>query len=317
MSLADHANAKQVKCLAIDLGAASGRLVVGEILDGRWNLTEIGRFRTPSKSAAGYQCWDTDEILASIKRHLPQAAALGGLASLGIDSWGVDHVLLDESLRVVGVPVSYRDKRTTGMMERLQRRISREEIYLRTGIQFLPFNTLYQLAACAEQQPEWIEAARHFLMIPDYLHFRLSGSARQRIHQRTTTQMCGLDDDWDPALVAAVGIKPSMMRTPVAAGTILGDGNGAASGIKVIAPATHDTASAVAGTPLESADEAYISSGTWSLMGIETTIPIATAEAMAMNFTNEGGLSAASGFSKYHGDVAHPANLRRTQHCGC
>jgi rhamnulokinase len=292
MVSADDANAMSARCLAIDLGASSGRLFVGQIAGGRWNLQEVGRFPTPSHVSAeyGYQCWDTEQIAGTIEQHLDQLVRSGNLASVGVDSWGVDYVLLDDKLRQVGVPVCYRDKRTSGMMERVRQSIPAQEIYSRTGIQFLTFNTLYQLAACVEQQPEWMEAARHFLMIPDYLHFRLSGLISNEFTNATTTQMYGLSGAWDPVLMDAVGIKHSIMRTPVAAGTVLGDGIGPASGIKVIAPATHDTGSAVAGTPLEMPDEAYISSGTWSLMGIESQVPIATAEALAMNFTNEGGL---------------------------
>jgi rhamnulokinase len=292
MSSVKKAEAESIKCLAIDLGAGSGRVVSGRILDGRWNLEEVARFRTPSRTAPeyGYQCWDTDQILAGIEQHLAKSRQSGSLTSLGVDSWGVDYVLLDDEFRLVGVPVCYRDKRTTGVMERVQRRVPREEIYSRTGIQFLSFNTLYQLSACVEQQPQWMKAARHFLMIPDYLHFRLCGVLSNEYTNATTTQICGLDGEWDPVLMDAIGLKQSLMRTPIAASTILGDGKGAASGIKVIAPATHDTGSAVAGTPLEGGDEAYISSGTWSLMGIESPVPVATAEALSMNFTNEGGL---------------------------
>lgn len=284
-------NAKSPKCLAIDLGAGSGRLVLGEIVDGRWNLREVGRFRTATKRHEGpeYQCWDLEAIVGEIERHMPGAHSAGKPASLGVDSWGVDYVLLDEDLREVGLPVCYRDKRTNGVMESVQKSVSREEIYRRTGIQFLSFNTLYQLAACIEQEPNWIERSRHFLMIPDYLHFRLSGTLSNEYTNATTTQMCGLDGEWDAVLMDAIGLRQQIMQKPIPAGTQLGDGIGIANGMKVIAPATHDTASAVAGTPLED-DEAYISSGTWSLMGIESMRPIATPEALAMNFTNEGGL---------------------------
>ncbi|HLY40759.1 MAG TPA: rhamnulokinase [Terracidiphilus sp.] len=289
MSRSDYA--KSPRCLAIDLGAGSGRLVLGQVLNGRWSLSEVGRFRTATKHSEkpDYQCWDLDGILGEIERHITLACAFGRPASLGVDGWGVDYVLLDENLREVGLPVCYRDGRTNGMVERVQQRVSRVEIYRRTGIQFLSFNTLYQLAACVEQEPKWIEDARHFLMIPDYLHFRLSGALSNEYTNATTTQMCGLDGEWDPVLMDAIGLRRPIMRNPIPAGTCLGDGIGAASGLKVIAPATHDTASAVAGTPLED-DEAYISSGTWSLMGIESAVPIATPEALAMNFTNEGGL---------------------------
>ena len=292
MSSSDNSKASSIRCLAIDLGAASGRLVLGQILDGRWHLEEVGRFRTPAHthSESSYQYWQTDLILSEIEQHLARIPQSGELTSLGVDSWGVDYVLLDDQLRLVGVPVCYRDKRTTGVMQRVLQRVSREEIYARTGIQFLSFNTLYQLAACIEQEPEWIRAASHFLMIPDYLHFRLCGVLSNEYTNATTTQLCGLNGAWDTLLMDAIGLKHSIMQTPIAAGTILGNGKSAANGIAVIAPGTHDTASAIAGTPLQSAGEAYISSGTWSLMGIESPAPIATAEALAMNFTNEGGL---------------------------
>ena len=292
MPLADRVRIAETTCLAVDLGAGSGRLVLGRISDGCWSLKEVGRFRTPTRvdATCGYQCWGIDEILSHVEQHTATARALGTPVSVGVDSWGVDYVLLDEELRLVGAPVCYRDKRTEGVMERIQQRIPPEEIYRRTGIQFLAFNTLYQLAACVDRHPDWIDTARHFLMIPDYLHFRLSGVLTNEYTNATTTQMCSLNGEWDPVLMDAIGLKHSLMRTPVAAGTVLGDGYGAALGLKVIAPATHDTGSAVAGTPLESADEAYISSGTWSLMGIESLNPIATRDAQRMNFTNEGGL---------------------------
>jgi rhamnulokinase len=292
MTAADRVKTDEAKCLAVDLGAGSGRVVLGEIAGGRWRLEEIGRFRTPARvdAAFGYQCWDTDEIVAQIERHLATARGSSKLTSIGVDSWGVDYVLLDEGLNMVGVPVCYRDKRSTGVMEELGERISRDEIYRRTGIQFLTFNTLYQLAACVRQHPEWIESARHFLMMPDYLHFRLCGVLANEYTNATTSQLCGLDGEWDRFLMDAIGLKHSLMKSPVAAGTLLGEGRGAARGLKVIAPATHDTGSAVAGTPLEGSDEVYISSGTWSLMGIESRTSIATPAAMRMNFTNEGGV---------------------------
>jgi rhamnulokinase len=292
MTPSDQVKADDATCLAVDLGAGSGRVVLGEIAGGCWKLNEVERFRTPTRVDAGYgyQCWDTDEILAQVEQNVAKVCSKKKPDSIGVDSWGVDYVLLDEELNTVGVPVSYRDKRTTGVMETICKRLSREEIYNRTGIQFLTFNTLYQLAACAQQHPKWIERARHFLMIPDYLHFRLSGVLANEYTNATTTQLCGLDGEWDRFLLEEIGLDSSLMTTPVAAGTLLGEGRGAARGLKVIAPATHDTASAVAGTPIVSMDEAYISSGTWSLMGIESMSSIATPQALRMNFTNEGGV---------------------------
>jgi len=292
MTPAGRFKTAKARCLAVDLGAGSGRVVLGDIAGECWRLEEIGRFKTPHTldSASGYQFWEIDEIVAQIEQNVVTATAADQVASLGVDSWGVDYVLLDEELNRVGVPVCYRDDRTTGVMEDLCARLSREEIYGRTGIQFLSFNTIYQLAACVKQRPEWIDRARHFLMIPDYLHFRLSGVLSNEYTNATTTQLCGLDGEWDKFLLGAIGSKGSMMQMPAAAGTVLGEGTGIARGLKVIAPATHDTGSAVAGTPLEDMDEAYISSGTWSLMGIESISPIANADALRMNFTNEGGV---------------------------
>jgi len=277
---------------AVDLGASSGRAVAGRIESGRWVLDEVARFTTPSvhDTASGYQCWDIDEIAVQVRAALERAAALGPVVSVGVDSWGVDYVLLDDELREVGKSVCYRDKRTNGQMEKLLSRIPAEEVYRRTGIQFLSFNTLYQLAAACEQETAWMDAARHLLMIPDYLHFRLSGVLSNEYTNATTTQACGLDGQWDQTLLAAAGLKRNLMLEPVQAATVLGETQLASGFAKVVAPATHDTASAVAGTPLEGVNEAYISSGTWSLMGVESRTPFAASEAMRMNFTNEGGL---------------------------
>jgi len=290
--LSDQRSAENPRCVAIDLGAGSGRLIAGEFADARLKLTEVGRFATPTVEDArsGYKCWDIDEIVLRVRNAIGQCAALGPIASLGADSWGVDYVLLDADLRRVGQAICYRDKRTEGMIERVQRRVSGEEIYRRTGIQFQPYNTLYQLAAAAEQEPQWMSTARHLLMIPDYIHFCLSGVLSNEYTNATTTQMVGVSGEWDEDLLKAAGLKSNLMLPPVEAATVLGQTRVGETWAKVIAPATHDTASAVAGTPLESADEAYISSGTWSLMGIESMVPIATEAALQMNFSNEGGL---------------------------
>jgi rhamnulokinase len=292
MTSAVNSNSQIIQCLAVDLGAASGRVVAGLLSNGRLAVHEVARFQTPSRNDAGnrYQAWEIDLMVAEIERGVAAGRKLGPLAGIGIDSWGVDYVLLNPDLHPVGVPVCYRDQRTAGVMERVHERVARQEIYRRTGTQFLPFNTLYQLVACIEQKPEWMRAAEHFLMIPDYLHFRMCGALSNEYTNATTTQMCGLSGEWDTTLMERVGINPALIRSPVAAGTVLGDGKGIVRGIQVIAPGTHDTASAIAGTPLESDDEAYISSGTWSLMGIESPVPLVSEAAMRMNFSNEGGV---------------------------
>jgi rhamnulokinase len=276
---------------AVDLGAGSGRVVAGSLASGRWILDEVARFATPTVHDAdsGYQCWNLEQILSHVRSAL-QRAAHGPVASVGVDSWGVDYVLLDEELRQVGKAVCYRDGRTNGRMERFFDRVPAEEIYRRTGIQFLCFNTLYQLAAACEQESAWMDAARHLLMIPDYIHFRLAGVLSNEYTNATTTQACGLDGQWDQTLLAAAGLKRNLMLEPVSAATVLGEMQLASGCAKVVVPATHDTGSAVAGTPLEGPDEAYISSGTWSLMGIESRTPFVASQAMRMNFTNEGGM---------------------------
>ena len=262
--------------VAIDLGAGSGRVIAGEIRDGRLELQIGGRFPTPvvHDATTGYQCWNIDEILIEISASLQRCAQAAPITSVGVDSWGVDYVLLDANLKQVGKAVSYRDKRTAGMMEYVWSRMSAADIYRHTGIQFQPFNTLYQIAATVLQEPQWIEQARHLLMVPDYLHFKLSGVVSNEYTNATTTQMCGVDGAWDPALLAVSGLTRRLMQPPVAAATILGETRLGAVRAQVVAPATHDTASAVAGAPLQDASEAYISSGTWSLMGIESPTPI-------------------------------------------
>lgn len=281
-----------LRSAAVDLGASSCRVITGELSDGRIAIQEAGRFRTPTcaDSQGKYQCWDVDIIVNRTREILEQAAVAGPLASVGVDGWGVDYVLLDADRRRVGEAVCYRDQRTEGMMEKFCARLGRNEIYGRTGIQFLPFNTLYQLAACAEQEPGWLKQARHLLMIPDYVHYRFCGALASEYTNATTTQMLGLDGGWDPLLLEAAGVAPGLLQPPVEAGTGLGTMRLGTQTVQVIAPATHDTGSAVAGTPLAVEDEAYISSGTWSLMGIESRTPFATAEACDKNFTNEGGL---------------------------
>lgn len=290
--MAGNRNGSSPRCVAIDLGASSGRVILGDVSEGQLRLTEAGRFKTPTTrdAATGYQCWELDKIVSQIEEALGRCTASGAVASVGVDSWAVDYVLLDAKLQRVGKAVCYRDKRTTGMAEKVQVHVSAEEIYRRTGIQFQPFNTIYQLAATAELEPHWLDEARHLLMIPDYLHYRLSGVLSNEYSNATTTQMLGLNGEWDKVLLEAAGLSRNLMQPPMDASTVLGPMKLCGGSTSVIAPATHDTASAVAGTPLLGPDEAYISSGTWSLMGIESKMPIASLEAMRMNFTNEGGL---------------------------
>jgi rhamnulokinase len=271
--------------VAADLGASSGRVIAAQVVEGQLRLHEVNRFSTSfaRDAASGYLCWGIDAIEAQVRRGIEQAAALAPIRSVGVDSWGVDYVLLDAELRRVGQAVCYRDDRTQGMMERVAANMPAAEIYRRTGIQFMQFT------AMAAQEPEWLGRVRHLLMIPDYLHFRLSGVLSNEYTNSTTTQMLNLKGEWDSGLFAAACLAEILMQPPVEAGTVLGDLQLARITAKVVAPATHDTASAVLGTPLAGDWEIFLSSGTWSLMGMESLVPFASEQALRLNFSNEGG----------------------------
>lgn len=284
---------EKLRCAAIDLGAGSGRVAVVDWDGERLGLRQAGRFETPrgEDPETGYQCWDLDAMEREIRRGLSAAAATARLDSVGVDGWGVDYVLLDASLRRVGPAVAYRDDRTRGVLERLSARMPREEIYRRTGIQFLPFNTLYQLAATAEAHPDWLARARHLLMLPDYFHARLGGASASEYTNATTTQLYGVvHDDWDAALLELCGVSRGLFSAPVAPGSVLGEAALAGTPrAKITAPATHDTASAVAALPLQPGD-VFLISGTWSLMGVESERPLLGDIARRHNLTNEGGV---------------------------
>ena len=277
--------------IAADLGASSGRVVAGQVVDQSLRLLEVSRFPTSFAREPGskYLSWGIDSIEEHVRLGLAQAAALAPIRSVGVDSWGVDYVLLNADLQRVGEAICYRDNRTRGMVEQVAARVPRNEIYGRTGIQFQPFNTLYQLAAMATQEPAWLSEARHLLMIPDYLHYRLCGALANEYTNATTTQLLDLSGEWDRGLFDAAGLSRILMQPPVEAGTVLGSIRIENIAGEVVAPATHDTASAVVGTPLEADGEAFLSSGTWSLMGVESMVPVASEQAMRWNFSNEGG----------------------------
>lgn len=277
--------------VAADLGASSGRVIAAQNVNGRLRCCEIGRFPTSfaKDPQTGYLSWAIERIEERVRHGIERAGSQARICSVGVDSWGVDFILLDSELRRIGSAVCYRDSRTERMIDRVTAHLSGAELYRRTGIQFQSFNTLYQLAATVAKEPEWIAAARHFLMIPDYLHFRLSGVMVNEYTNATTTQMLNLHGGWDRDLMASAGLSWMWMQPPVDAGTVLGQMRIAGKVAKVVAPASHDTASAVVATPFEHRDEAFISSGTWSLMGIENQVPIVSKQAMEWNFSNEGG----------------------------
>jgi len=186
--------ARLLSCAAVDLGASSGRVGVVDWDGERLRLREARRFETPrgQDPESGYQCWDLDALEQELRRGLEAAARMAALVSVGVDGWGVDYVLLDAERRQVGPAVAYRDDRTRGMMEQIFARMPREQVYRRTGIQFQPFNTLYQLAATRARHPGWLERARHLLMLPDYFHQLLGGALGNEYTNATTTQLLGV-----------------------------------------------------------------------------------------------------------------------------
>lgn len=283
--------------LAIDLGAGSGRAIVGAVSPSRLRLDEVHRFHYPPREASGHLRWDFGSIVAGIRAGLQAAAALATsrgsrLDSVGVDAWGVDYGLLDDTGELIEDPVCYRDHRTMGMIDDVTARMPADEIFARTGIQFLPINTLYQLAAhVREGLPP---RASRLLMIPDLCHHALCGSAAGERTNASTTQLLNwCSGEWDATIFDRVGLPRSIMPPLVAAGTEIGS----VGQVRVVAPATHDTASAVAGAPLK-AGWAYISSGTWSLVGCELEAPITSEAARRENFTNEAGVGGTVRFLK-------------------
>jgi rhamnulokinase len=284
--------------IAVDLGAGSGRVFLAGVAPGELRLEEIRRFRYPAVNIDGHLRWPFAMIWGEIKLGLKGAAARGAelgqaIQSLAVNSWGVDYGLVDAAGRLSADPVSYRDDRTEGAVEPVFARVPRAELFERTGIQFQRFNTLFQLFAEHQERP--IGPDLRMLMIPDLINFRLTGRAVTEYSNATTTQMVNVTTrDWDRSILERLGLPDYILPWIVPAGTTLGTVEPAVAaeceliGVNVIAPGTHDTGSAVAGIPLE-AGWSYISSGTWSLVGIERDRPLINAETERFNLTNEGG----------------------------
>jgi rhamnulokinase len=285
--------------LAIDLGAESGRLMAG-IFDGaRLRVEEIHRFpNTPVKVAGGLH-WDVLHIFSEIKRGLTMAAKSHGpaLVSLGVDTWGVDYALIDGRGRLLGNPFHYRDERTRGMMERAFGLLPKRDIYRHTGIQLMFINTVFQLLSDALGQTPALSRAARLLMMPDLFNYWLSGA---QVNERTIASTSQLYDptlrNWSSAIIQAMGIPPVLFGEIVSPGAVLGRllpeiaQETCAGSLLVVAPGCHDTASAIAAVPAQGDRHAYLSSGTWSLMGVETREPVITDQSFEYGFTNEIGV---------------------------
>jgi rhamnulokinase len=277
--------------VAIDLGASSCRVVNVHVEPDGVRLDLVRRFPTPTRSLSDDQpAWDVASLLGELHVGLREATSRAEVESVAIDAWGVDYGLLDHAGRMLGPVHAYRSTRTAGVMEQLTAEVGRARIYDITGIQFLPFNTIYQLAA-ARETPDYL-AAGSFLMIPDLLNHLLCGSRSNEITNASTTQLLDIDQRrWSNELIAAVGLRPDIFPTLHQPGTTLGpitDVGPTVDGLNLVAAASHDTASAVAGTPLRSDRPAvYISCGTWALVGCELATPVTSSSALQANVTNE------------------------------
>ena len=288
--------------LAIDLGAESGRVIAGLLQNGKIALDEIHRFPNGPVDVAGTRRWNVVGLWQQILKGLQIAADRYGndCVSLGVDTWGVDYVLLSKHDEILGQPYNYRDPRTDGMIEYACSKVPRAEIFSQTGLQFIPINSLYQVLAMQQSDPELLAFADRFLMMPDFFHWLLCGSRVVEFTNATTTQFVHPETrTWALDLLRKLEIPPHLFPEIVTPGTRLGSLRESVAKetglnrIEVVAPPTHDTAAAVAAIPTErtgAANWAYISSGTWSLIGVEVQQAILSDEALAQNVTNEGGV---------------------------
>lgn len=294
------------KLLAFDLGAESGRGVLGRFDGRRLQLEVVHRFPNGGVRTLDTLHWDVlrlyGEMLAGLRRC---AADFGGVDSVGVDTWGVDFALLGRGDTLLGNPRHYRDPHTETILEEAFARVPRWEIFRQTGIQFMRFNTLFQLLALQRERSPLLDAAQTMLLMPDLLHFWLTGVKVNEFTNASTSQMYDpTEKGWAYGLVSAFGLNTKMLGSIVPPGTVLGPLRGTVATdtglnpVPVIAPATHDTGSAVAAVPAQGEAWAYLSSGTWSLMGVELPGPLINEQALAYNFTNEGGVGGTIRFLK-------------------
>lgn len=282
--------------LAVDIGASSGRHIIGWEEDGKLMTKEIYRFANGMTNKDGTLCWDAESLFHEILAGMKQCKKLGFLpSSMSIDTWAVDFALLDHDGKVLAPIVGYRDGRTRGMDQKVYAKIPENALYAHTGIQKQIFNTIFQLTAVKETTPELLAQADTFLMVPDYFHYLLTGKKAVEYTNATTTQLVNAKTkDWDWDLIASCGFPQKIFPSIKQPGDVLGElqesiRKEVGFNTTVVLPATHDTGSAVAAMPCKEETGLYISSGTWSLMGTELKEAICTTQAQARNFTNEGG----------------------------
>jgi rhamnulokinase len=285
--------------LAFDLGAESGRTVLGWLENRRLRIKELHRFLNGTTFIQGHLYWNIFHLFEEMKKGMKicGSAIEDRPESIGIDTWGVDFGLLARDGTILGLPYAYRDRRTEGIMEEFFKRVSRERIYQLTGIQFMELNSLFQLFATKRDQPRLLDFASDLLFMPDIFNYLMTGVKKTEFTFATTSQLYNpLKKDWAEELFEVLGVSKSIMQEIVPPGTVIGNldrticQETGLRQIPVSAVASHDTGSAVAAVPAEGEDWAYISSGTWSLMGVETREPVINDRTLNLNFTNEGGV---------------------------
>lgn len=280
--------------LAVDIGASSGRHILGYIESGKLCLEEIYRFDNSIENHNGTLIWDIDNLVRQVKAGIKKCKEIGKEPkTIAIDTWGVDYVLLDENKKEILPAVSYRDGRTNDAAKEANGIISQEELYKKTGIQKQSFNTIYQLYC--DKKSDKLKGAKHFLMMPEYLSFKLTGQIRNEYTNATTTNLVNAESkEWDKEILDILSLSKDIFCDLSLPGTVVGNftekiKNEVGFDSTVILCPSHDTASAVAACPIDS-ESVYISSGTWSLIGTENTEPVLTEKALKANFTNEGGI---------------------------
>lgn len=293
--------------LAFDLGASSGRAILGKLQDKKLELVEVHRFKNQMTRIHGHYFWNIYSLFDELKTGLKKCISEFGIQpdSIGIDTWGVDYAVVSDNGQFAALPFAYRDHRTDNAMDEFFKLLPKEETYQLTGIQFMQFNTLFQLFSSVRDKSQGIESAQNFLFMPDALSFLFTGKKYTEYTIASTSQLLKPGKaEWEEKLFNAAGIPLSLAGKITQPGTVTGnilaevqEETGSAA-IPCIAVAGHDTASAIASVPAKEGNWAYLSSGTWSLLGIESPVPLVSEQTLAMNFTNEGGVEGTTRFLK-------------------
>lgn len=293
------------RVLAFDFGASSGRAIIGTYDNGKISLEEVHRFSNDPVTVNGTMYWDVLRLFHEIKQGIIKAKHAGGFDSIGIDTWGVDFGLIDKFGCLVENPIHYRDKRNLGMIEEAEKIVSKKEMYEKTGIQFMDFNTLFQLLSLKKNRPHILERADKLLFMPDLFSYMLTGKMVTEYSIATTSQMIDFNThDWNYELLEKLDIPTDIFAPIVKSGTTVGNLSDeiceelGVEPVPVIAVCGHDTQSAITAVPKPEGDIAFISSGTWSIFGTELDKPVVNDKTFELNITNEGGYDYVTGFLK-------------------